>query len=261
MTSLDFLVHTPRGACHDVPARPRPGRRQDLLQRPAGQLLPARDRTPGAVPGRRHRPGAVPVDAAQDRAGRQRAPSHLIFGVTNDADLVEVEKLGAGPPSAGTSPATVVARTRPAPQRQGLCDPPHAARAPERRRFRRSTCAGRRRWWTRCASTWPTRASSRPASTTRSSRSPVPTPLPSRVPRSPGLAVSAAAPGFPAGPRARVGGDPGRRCADGLRRMLPDSPVAPRGDTASDRVDAAPPGVEAAAARAMDRWADGARGT
>ena len=37
---------------------------------PAGQLLPARHQSPGAVPGGRHRPGAVPVDARQSRRGR-----------------------------------------------------------------------------------------------------------------------------------------------------------------------------------------------
>ena len=74
---VGFLVrNTTHGVLDHLPARPGPGRRQDRVQRPAGQLLPARDQAAGAVPGRRHRPGAVPVDAAQDRgrAGGSRAP-------------------------------------------------------------------------------------------------------------------------------------------------------------------------------------------
>ena len=71
---LPHPEHHPRRS-DDLPAGPRQARRQDLVQRPAGQLLPAQDRAAGAVPGRGHGPRAVPVDAAQDRAGRrQRAP-------------------------------------------------------------------------------------------------------------------------------------------------------------------------------------------
>ena len=59
--SASWLRNTTHGVLHHLPARPGEGGRPDRVQRPAGQLLPARDQAAGAVPGRRHRAGAVPA--------------------------------------------------------------------------------------------------------------------------------------------------------------------------------------------------------
>ena len=108
-----------------------------------------------------------------EQDGGSEHPIHLIFGVTNDPDLVEVDEAGG----LRRAHAELHLHLRGGgggeqlPE-QGLRHPPHEARAPQRRRSSTSTSAVRRRWSTRSASTWPTRASSRRASTTRSSRAP-----------------------------------------------------------------------------------------
>ena len=110
-------------------------------------------------------PRAVPVDAAQDRAGRrQRAP--------DPPDLRRDQRRRtwsrwtswrATPRGCRTSPSPAGGGGGEQLPEQGLRHPPHEARAPATTGSSTSTSAVRRRWSTRCASTWPTRAST-PAS-------------------------------------------------------------------------------------------------
>ena len=163
---------TPARRAHHLPARPGPGRRQDRVQRPAGQLLPARDQAPGAVPRRRHRAGAVPVHAGQDRGGGR-------LGAPDPPDLRRHQRRRPGRARragglrrrawtnftfATRGRGRGVAATRTRATSPTTSQPEHLNDGEWT-----STSAARRRWSTRSASTWPTRACSRPASTTRSS--------------------------------------------------------------------------------------------
>ena len=135
---------------HHIPAGEGQRRRQDLVQRSAGQLLPAQDREAGAVPGRGHRPRALPLDAAQDRAGRrQRAPD------PPDLRRDQRRRPGQGRRARGLRLADAQLHLHlrgggggEQLSEQGFRHPPHEARAPQRRLRRRlplrSAADGRR---------------------------------------------------------------------------------------------------------------------
>ena len=134
-------------------------------------------------------------------------------------------------------------------RQQGLRDEPDPARAPATTATSRSTSAGRRRWSRRCASTSPRQGSSRPASTTRSSRS-----RPARAPASQSSRRSSSlSPALPErelrgllrptpaqwrarsysrprdrGPAWSVANDPAARGSDGPHRGRPDGRARPR---------------------------------
>ena len=84
--------------------------------------------------------GLAPFLSMLDKLGQDGGdhPIHLIFGVTNDADLVKMEQLEELRQAAARLHLRLLRRRRgQLVSEQGLRHPPHRARAPERRRRRR----------------------------------------------------------------------------------------------------------------------------
>ena len=88
-------------------------------------------------------------------------PIHMVYGVTNDPDLVGVEQLEAFTKQIPNFTFSCCVRMRAAPTRARATSP--ATSSPSTSMGARSTSifAGRRRWWKRCGSGLPIRASLR----------------------------------------------------------------------------------------------------